>query len=56
MTNTHQVWLVLNSRSFGGIETHVLELAKGLANYAIRCQIFTVKPVPLYKELLNGCD
>ena len=30
--NVH-IWLILDSRSFGGIETHILQLAKGLIKY-----------------------
>ncbi|MDP2561324.1 glycosyltransferase family 4 protein [Psychrobium sp. 1_MG-2023] len=33
------VWLVLDSRHFGGIETHVLELAKGLLKLGIEAEV-----------------
>lgn len=39
MMKKQQVWLVLDSRSFGGIETHVLELAKGLAKFQIDVEV-----------------
>ncbi|ULN62872.1 glycosyltransferase family 4 protein [Vibrio gigantis] len=29
----HEIWLFLDSQTFGGIETHVIELAKGLTNH-----------------------
>ncbi|SBS68733.1 glycosyltransferase family 4 protein [Vibrio atlanticus] len=29
-TNLHEIWLLIDSQTFGGIETHVLELAQGL--------------------------
>ncbi|UPR34335.1 glycosyltransferase family 4 protein [Vibrio cyclitrophicus] len=28
--NLHEIWLLIDSQTFGGIETHVLELAQGL--------------------------
>ncbi|MCK6264947.1 glycosyltransferase family 4 protein [Vibrio sp. ZSDE26] len=31
----HKVWLLIDSLTFGGIETHVLELAKGLNEFGV---------------------
>lgn len=36
------VWLVLDSRSFGGIETHVLELARGLLKHQISVEVIFI--------------
>ena len=33
------LWLLLDSRHSGGIETHVLELAAGLKQYDINVQV-----------------
>lgn len=53
------IWLLLDSRSFGGIETHVLELAKGLL--AHNCQVKVVfsneyHPTPPLETALNQCS
>jgi len=39
MKNTKQVWLVLDSRNFGGIETHVLQLARNLVKHHIPVEV-----------------
>ncbi len=39
MTAHKKIWLVLDSRNFGGIETHVLELAKGLIKHQIQVEV-----------------
>ncbi|MGR5285351.1 glycosyltransferase family 4 protein [Vibrio maritimus] len=53
------IWLLLDSRSFGGIETHVLELAKGLLahNYQVKV-VFSNEyhPVPPLETALNQCS
>ena len=33
MTNNDEIWIMLDSRGFGGIESHVLQLAVGLNNH-----------------------
>lgn len=38
--SSNQVWLVLDSQTFGGIETHVLELAKGLKQFNIDVKVW----------------
>jgi len=39
MNNNEQVWLLLDSRSYGGIETHVLQLAKSLIKHHIEVEV-----------------
>jgi len=39
MDRDKQVWLILDSRSFGGIETHVVQLARGLRKYQIAVEV-----------------
>ncbi|MEZ9900912.1 glycosyltransferase family 4 protein [Vibrio breoganii] len=38
-TNPQEVWLLLDSLTFGGIETHVLELARGIAFYKVPIRV-----------------
>ena len=43
----YEVWLLLDSRLYGGIESHVLELAKGLQEFNIKTRVvFAVKYQP----------
>ncbi|MGL6315139.1 glycosyltransferase family 4 protein [Vibrio sp. WXL103] len=35
----HEIWLLLDSLSFGGIETHVVELARGLATHGVKVRV-----------------
>ncbi|AUI85989.1 glycosyl transferase family 1 [Vibrio azureus] len=43
----HEVWILLDSRLYGGIESHVLELAHGLKDLNIKVRIiFAVKYYP----------
>lgn len=35
----HEVWLLLDSLSFGGIETHVVELARGLSTHGVNVRV-----------------
>ena len=51
------IWLVLDSRSNGGIETHVLELAKGLDQYGLDLTVVFLKDYgfhPLRESLLEA--
>jgi len=51
------MWLVLDSRSNGGIETHVLELAKGLVQYGLDLTVVFLKDYgfhPLRESLLEA--
>ncbi len=34
-----EIWLFIDSQTFGGIETHVLELAKGLLNHGNKVRV-----------------
>ncbi|MEZ8190971.1 glycosyltransferase family 4 protein [Vibrio sp. 1F279] len=59
--NLHEIWLLIDSQTFGGIETHVLELAQGLisesAQYseAIRIVLLTkFNPEAIIVEKLNA--
>jgi len=58
MANTENtIWLVLDSRSNGGIETHVLELAKGLGQYGLDLTVVFLKDYgfhPLRESLLEA--
>ncbi|GEA59376.1 glycosyltransferase family 4 protein [Vibrio comitans] len=40
--NPQEVWLLLDSLTFGGIETHVLELARGIAFYKVPLRVILV--------------
>lgn len=40
--NSQEVWLLLDSLTFGGIETHVLELARGIAFYKVPLRVILV--------------
>ena len=58
--NLHEIWLLIDSQTFGGIETHVLELAQGLisesAQYsdAVRIVLLTqFNPEAIIVEKLN---
>ncbi|GEA50333.1 glycosyl transferase [Vibrio inusitatus NBRC 102082] len=42
LVNYQEVWLLLDSLTFGGIETHVLELARGIAFYKVPVRVILV--------------
>ncbi len=50
------VWLVIDSLTFGGIESHVIELAKGLKHFGVDVKVWLVRaylrPSPLYDKLV----
>lgn len=47
MPRSPVIWLLLDSRSFGGIETHVLELAKGLVAHHYQVTVvFSTEYIP----------
>lgn len=54
-----EVWILLDSRIYGGIESHVLELAKGLQEYHVHVRVVLVveysPPAPLISKL-NDAD
>ncbi|MEZ8024823.1 glycosyltransferase family 4 protein [Vibrio sp. 10N.222.52.C3] len=61
--NLHEIWLLIDSQTFGGIETHVLELAQGLisesAQYseAVRIVLLTkFNPEAIIVEKLNALN
>lgn len=57
MSSENTIWLVLDSRSNGGIETHVLELAKGLSQYGLDVTVVFLKNHgyhPLRDALINA--
>jgi len=39
MTTDNKIWLLLDSRKFGGIETHVVQLARGLIKHKISVEV-----------------
>lgn len=41
-TSSSEIWLVLDSRQFGGIETHVLQLAQGLIQYQQTVKVWLI--------------
>jgi len=54
MYRENNIWLVLDSRTNGGVETHVLELARGLDGYGLRVSVVLLKhygPHPLHAAL-----
>ncbi|MCG9751316.1 glycosyltransferase family 4 protein [Vibrio brasiliensis] len=54
-SSSSQVWLVIDSQTFGGIETHVLELAKGLKQFEIEVKVWLLRhyshPAQLAQQL-----
>ncbi|WCP65775.1 glycosyltransferase family 4 protein [Vibrio tubiashii] len=50
--SSDEVWLVIDSLTFGGIETHVLELAKGLKQFQIPVTVLFLCTYP-QKQLLE---
>ncbi|KHD26919.1 glycosyl transferase [Vibrio caribbeanicus] len=50
------VWLIIDSLTFGGIESHVIELAKGLKHFGVDVKVWLVRayqrPSPLYDKLV----
>ncbi|MFS1934542.1 glycosyltransferase family 4 protein [Vibrio splendidus] len=61
--NLHEVWLLIDSQTFGGIETHVLELAQGLISEskqysdAVRIVLLTkFSPQAIIVEKLNALN
>lgn len=45
-TRTTQIWLLIDSSQIGGIETHILQLAKGLQDHAQSVQVFFIRCYP----------
>lgn len=41
--SSDQVWLVVDSQTFGGIETHLLELAKGLKSQQVPVKVWLLR-------------
>ncbi|MEI8597444.1 hypothetical protein P4S64_06875 [Vibrio sp. M60_M31a] len=39
----NEVWLVIDSLTFGGIETHVLELANGLKHFEVPVKVMFLR-------------
>ncbi|MEZ8859877.1 glycosyltransferase family 4 protein [Vibrio sp. 10N.247.311.51] len=61
--NLHEIWLLIDSQTFGGIETHVLELAQGLISesvqyaQAVRIVLLTkFSPEAIIVEKLNALN
>ncbi len=61
--NLHEIWLLIDSQTFGGIETHVLELAQGLIcestqySNAVRIVLLTkFAPEAIIVEKLNALN
>ncbi|MEG3696226.1 glycosyltransferase family 4 protein [Vibrio coralliirubri] len=61
--NLHEIWLLIDSQTFGGIETHVLELAQGLISEsvqyseAVRVVLLTkFNPEAIIVEKLNALN
>ena len=61
--NLHEIWLLIDSQTFGGIETHVLELAQGLIcestqySDAVRIVLLTkFAPEAIIVEKLNALN
>jgi glycosyltransferase involved in cell wall biosynthesis len=54
LNTENSIWLVLDSRSNGGIETHVLELAKGLDQYGLDLTVVFLKDYGIHplREIL----
>ena len=55
--NTNQIWLLLDSRKLGGIESHVFQLAKGLHSLGENIQVIFLKNYgkhPLRNALLES--
>lgn len=40
---SNQVWLLIDSFTFGGIETHLLELANGLKQHQVRVKVWLIR-------------
>ncbi|MGF1754822.1 glycosyltransferase family 4 protein [Vibrio makurazakiensis] len=56
LENSKEIWLLLDSQIFGGIETHVLELAEGLREqcFSVRVVLLTqYHPVPAIIDKLE---
>ncbi|MDC5806776.1 glycosyltransferase family 4 protein [Vibrio europaeus] len=50
--SSNEVWLVIDSLTFGGIETHVLELAKGLRQFQVPVTVLFLCSYP-QRQLLE---
>ncbi|MBN3491907.1 glycosyltransferase family 4 protein [Vibrio neptunius] len=50
------VWLVIDSLTFGGIETYVLELAKGLKQHEVNVEVLLVKRYHRHSALVEKLD
>lgn len=56
--SSNEVWLVIDSLTFGGIETHVFELAKGLKHFDITVKVLFLRRYSedlLLEEKLISC-
>lgn len=51
--NAGEIWLLIDSRQFGGIESHVIELAKGLDRYNQRVRIILIHQYQQRNELVE---
>ncbi|KEY91749.1 glycosyltransferase [Candidatus Photodesmus blepharus] len=53
--NQKKIWLLIDSLTYGGIEAHVLQLAKGLKKYRVAVQVVFIAhystPTPLEEQL-----
>lgn len=57
--SSDEIWLVIDSLTFGGIETHVLELAKGLNKFQVPIRVLFVRSYtnkPLLVEKLQSSN
>ncbi|MFM2590007.1 glycosyltransferase family 4 protein [Vibrio sp. TBV020] len=50
---SNQVWLIVDSLTFGGIETHLLELANGLKQHKVPVKVWLVKRYSSEPQLVN---
>lgn len=49
----HEIWLIIDSRYFGGIESHIIELATGLRRFNKRVRIILIKQYDSENQLLQ---
>lgn len=50
------VWLVIDSLTFGGIESHVIELAKGLKLFNVDVKVWLVRKYPTSSPICEKLD
>jgi glycosyltransferase involved in cell wall biosynthesis len=48
----NEIWLIIDSRHFGGIESHVIELALGLIRFKKRVRVILIKQYDSENQLL----